>query len=86
MPIIPAIPRKLERKTQQDASYTTLPKSEVGIEKQPGKGTRKHDTCVTGDQILSLANTNQENATNDISEPKDESSTVTQVLAEGNLI
>lgn len=83
MPIIPAIPRKLEMKAQQDTRRTGIPKPEAEKEKQSCKGTPKHYICVTGDQNLSLAN--HGDATDEILEPKKDSPTFTQELAKGNL-
>lgn len=82
LPIIPAIPRKLEMKAQQD-TRTAIPKPEAEKEKLSRKGTPKHYLCVTGDQNLSLAN--HGDATDEILEPKKDSPTFTQELAKGNL-
>lgn len=82
MPIIPAIPRKLEVKTQQDRRRTAIPKPEAEKEAQTSKGTSKHDICVTDHENLRLAN--QGDSTDEILEPKRDSP-FAQQLVKGDL-
>ncbi len=84
LPIVPAIPRKLERKAQQDASHTAIPKSEVGKAEQPGKGTHSHDTGVTGAPNPGF--TNLDRAMDSVSEQQEGSRTTTQELVDGSLV
>ena len=83
-PIIPAIPRKLERKTQPDAERTSSSNAEGNDPKQSAKDPSESNIHVTNHSNLSPADL--ENGEEESSRPVSRASVSEQVLAEGNAL
>lgn len=84
IPIVPAIPRKFEKKAQHNSNRTRISKIEVERAEQPDKDSSDHNNLVSDDSNLGLAN--PENDKDKVSDKLNGSSRTAQEGAEGNLV